>query len=75
MLAEMAAEAIRKALSMGADKAVHLLDGGSDLVIMDGHDWHGNTARRSGASRLGLYSCYRTRASRELLAKDNRTGE
>jgi hypothetical protein len=32
---------------------VHLLDGGPDLVIMDGHDWHGNTARRCSASRLG----------------------
>jgi len=39
--------------ALGRHQAVHLLDGGSDLVIMDGHDWHGNTARRSGASRLG----------------------
>ena len=47
--------------ALGRHQAAHLLDGGSDLVIMDGHDWHGNTARRCGASRLD--------------AKDNRTGE
>jgi hypothetical protein len=37
----------------GRHQAVHLHDGGPDLVIMDGHDWHGNGAKRCGASPLG----------------------
>ena len=39
--------------ALGRHQAAHLLDGGSDLVIVDGHDWHANLSRRCGAIRLG----------------------